>query len=242
MLLLCITGLPLIFHEEIDGILHEQGQGGGCAGGYAESRSGPHRGERARPRRQARVIHFLIWDSTTSPERVWLLSVGQVDRSRSDDQPPRAGRRPYGRSTSTPPISPGDFTYIMFKLHVDMFAGLPEKFFLGLMGILFCVAIVSGVVVYAPSMRKLRFGTYAARSRASGALARSAQSRRHRPRRCGRWWSASPASSTHGPIVIKVWQYGQLAEMTAAAATGRCRHEPSSVEAAGILRAASSRT
>ncbi|WP_204280146.1 PepSY domain-containing protein, partial [Raoultella ornithinolytica] len=56
----------------------------------------------------------------------------------------------------------GRFTYIMLKLHTDMFAGLPGKLFLGLMGILFCVAIISGIVVYAPSMRKLRFGAYRA--------------------------------------------------------------------------------
>jgi hypothetical protein len=43
-----------------------------------------------------------------------------------------------------------------------MFAGLPGKLFLGLMGILFIVAIISGIVVYAPSMRKLKFGTYRA--------------------------------------------------------------------------------
>ena len=60
----------------------------------------------------------------------------------------------------------GRFTYIMLKLHTDMFAGLPGKLFLGLMGILFCAAIVSGVVVYAPSMRKQKFGAYRASVRA----------------------------------------------------------------------------
>ncbi len=30
----------------------------------------------------------------------------------------------------------GTFTYIMYKLHVDLYAGLPGKLFLGLMG--FC--------------------------------------------------------------------------------------------------------
>ena len=45
------------------------------------------------------------------------------------------------------------------KLHTDMFAGLPGKLFLGFMGLLLLVAIVSGVVLYAPFMRKLDFGT-----------------------------------------------------------------------------------
>jgi uncharacterized iron-regulated membrane protein len=48
---------------------------------------------------------------------------------------------------------------VMFHLHVDLFAGLWGKLFLGFMGLLLIVAIVSGVVLYAPFMRKLDFGT-----------------------------------------------------------------------------------
>jgi uncharacterized iron-regulated membrane protein len=109
----------------------------------------------------------------------------------------------------------GRFTYIMFKLHVDLFAGLPGKLFLGLMGILFCVAIISGIVVYAPSMRKMDFGAY----------------RRNRPR-IVRWldihnlagillvmWTLvvgfTGVINTWADLVLKAWQYGQLAEMTA---------------------------
>ncbi len=40
----------------------------------------------------------------------------------------------------------------------DLFAGLPGKLFLGFMGLLLLVAIVTGVVLYAPFMRKLAFG------------------------------------------------------------------------------------
>jgi uncharacterized iron-regulated membrane protein len=51
------------------------------------------------------------------------------------------------------------FMGIMLALHVDLFAGLPGELFLGFMGLLFCVAIVSGVVLYGPFMKKLEFGT-----------------------------------------------------------------------------------
>src|SRR3546814_8556451 len=40
-----------------------------------------------------------------------------------------------------------------------MLAGLPGKLFLGVMGVLFAIAIVSGVVLYRPFMAKLAFGT-----------------------------------------------------------------------------------
>jgi uncharacterized iron-regulated membrane protein len=40
-----------------------------------------------------------------------------------------------------------------------MFLGLPGMLFLGAMGVLFAAALVSGVVLYAPFMRKFEFGT-----------------------------------------------------------------------------------
>lgn len=51
------------------------------------------------------------------------------------------------------------FMHLMLRLHVDLFAGFPGKLFLGFMGLLLAVAIVSGLVLYAPFMRKLDFGT-----------------------------------------------------------------------------------
>jgi uncharacterized iron-regulated membrane protein len=47
---------------------------------------------------------------------------------------------------------------VLLRLHVDLFAGLPGTLFLGFMGLLFIAAIVSGVVLYGPFMRKLPFG------------------------------------------------------------------------------------
>ena len=63
-----------------------------------------------------------------------------------------------GDYLGTPPLHSG-FLWIMFKLHVDLFAGLAGKLFLGLMGVLLLVSLISGTVLYAPFMRKLAFGT-----------------------------------------------------------------------------------
>jgi uncharacterized iron-regulated membrane protein len=58
------------------------------------------------------------------------------------------------------------FMDVMLHLHVDLFADLPGELFLGLMGLLFTVAVVSGVVLYGPYMKKIEFGTVrVARSR-----------------------------------------------------------------------------
>jgi len=48
---------------------------------------------------------------------------------------------------------------IMFRLHSDLYARLPGQLFLGLMAFLFVVAIVSGLLLYNPYMKKLDFGT-----------------------------------------------------------------------------------
>ena len=55
--------------------------------------------------------------------------------------------------------SDGGVMHFLLQLHTDMFLGLPGMLFLALIGILFTAALVSGVVLYAPFMRKLDFGT-----------------------------------------------------------------------------------
>ncbi len=211
MLMLCITGLPLIFHEEIDELLHEQVKA-------AEVPAGTPKADLDRvvangmAREPGQVVHFLIWDP--HEENSLLLSVGKsLDVDPSTNRFVRVDAHTAAYLDS--PDVTGRFTYIMFKLHADMFAGLPGKLFLGLMGILFCVAIVSGIVVYAPSMRKLAFGTY-----------------RGDRSRVVRWldvhnlagivlvlWALvvgfTGVINTWADLVIKIWQYGQLAEMTA---------------------------
>jgi uncharacterized iron-regulated membrane protein len=57
------------------------------------------------------------------------------------------------------PSANGGFMMVMLRLHVDMYAGLPGKLLLAFMGLMFILAIVSGTVLYAPFMRKLKFAT-----------------------------------------------------------------------------------
>jgi uncharacterized iron-regulated membrane protein len=211
MLMLCITGLPLIFHEEIDDLLHSQVKATEVPPGtpYADL---DRLLANALAKETGQVPHFLIWDR--DDPNAMLLSVGPSITS--DPTKNRLVRMDaHTAAYLDAPDVTGRFTYIMLKLHTDMFAGLPGKLFLGLMGILFCVAIISGIVVYAPSMRKLDFGTYRSR----------------RPR-IVRWldvhnlagillvvWTLvvgfTGVINTWADLVLKMWQYGQLAEMTA---------------------------
>jgi len=166
LLMLCITGLPLIFKHEIDHLLHEEAE-------PAEVPAGTPKAKLDRvvaaglAKHPDRVAQFVIWDR--DHPNVVMLSVGKTyDSDPSKNDIVRVDAH-TGQYLDTPDFRT-QLTYILYRLHVDLFADLPGKLFLGLMGLLFVVAIVSGLVVYAPSMRKLEFGTV----------------RSHRPRRV-RW-------------------------------------------------------
>jgi len=228
MLMLCVTGLPLIFHHEIDDLLHEEVKAAEVPAGtpYANLDEVVKNGLSKDP---GHVAHFLIWDN--DDPNTMMVSIGKtLDASPAKNRLVRLDA--HSAAYLDAPDVTGRFTYIMLKLHTDMFADLPGKLFLGFMGILFCVAIISGIVVYAPSMRKLKFGAY----------------RRDRPR-VVRWLDIHNLSgivlvmwmlvvgftgviNTWADLVIKVWQFGQLAEMTAQYKDKPLPAHPSSIDAA----------
>jgi uncharacterized iron-regulated membrane protein len=211
MLLLCITGLPLIFHHEIDELLHSEVKPAEVAPGTPLADLDKLLAN-ALANAPLKAPHFLIWDR--DDPNAMFVSVGESITSDPTNNRFVRMDSHTGAYLDAPDVT-GRFTYIMLKLHTDMFAGLPGKLFLGLMGILFCVAVISGIVVYAPSMRKLDFGTY-----------------RNRRPRIVRWldihnlagillvmWTLvvgfTGVINTWADLVLKMWQYGQLAEMTA---------------------------
>jgi len=153
LLLLCITGLPLIFWHEIDEL----------TGAHVDAREMPAGTpnlpldvlvQKALARQPGHVPLYLSFDDeqptayvTTGP-----TPTAEADEMVFDQYDLRTGE-------VLPKQPEGGFMDIMFRLHVDMFMGLPGMLFLGFMGLLFFVAIVSGVVLYAPFMKKLDFGT-----------------------------------------------------------------------------------
>ncbi|WP_245269973.1 hypothetical protein [Nitrobacter hamburgensis] len=77
------------------------------------------------------VPHFLIWDR--DDPNAMLVSVGKtIDANPADNRIVRVDNH-TGAYLDAPT---GRFIYIMLKLHTDMFADLPGKLFLGLMGTL----------------------------------------------------------------------------------------------------------
>jgi uncharacterized iron-regulated membrane protein len=155
LLMLCITGLPLIFHEEIEHLV-----------GVVEAPPMPENtpnisldkvAEAARKQRPQDVIRFMFWEQDEHPN-VTLVSMAKTMDASPDDSNIVLIDTRTAKVLDAPPPDRG-FMYVMLKLHVDMFAGMPGMLFLGFMGLLFVAAIVSGIVLYHPFMRRLDFGT-----------------------------------------------------------------------------------
>lgn len=205
MLLLCLTGLPLIFHHEIGHLLGTEVEAPEMAKGT------PHVSldrilDVAKSKHPDRVVQFSSPDEDNSD--IWFVTLTPTPDPTDDFRSVALDAR-TGGVLAQPRFDEG-FMWIMFKLHVDLFAGLAGKLFLGFMGLLLLVAIVSGVVLYAPFMRKLDFG----------------EVRRDRSKRV-KWldlhnllgvvtltWAfvvgATGMINTWADLLIKYWQYDQL--------------------------------
>ncbi|WP_315123306.1 PepSY domain-containing protein [Comamonas antarctica] len=211
MLLLCLTGLPLIFHHEIGHLLGTEVE-------VPEMPAGtPHASldqvlDVARAQYPERIVQFVSKSDET--DDIWYVTMTPTPANTDDFRTVVVDARSAELLPLQPRFDEG-FMWIMFKLHVDLFAGLPGKLFLGFMGLLLLVAIVSGVVLYAPFMRKLDFGTV----------------RRERTARV-KWldlhnllgivtlvWlfvvGATGMINTWADLVIKYWQHDQLSSVLA---------------------------
>ena len=160
LLLLCLTGLPLIFMQEI-GDLTERPPA------YAVVPEGTPALSLDRLVAQAKhifpdqVITSIFIDDDEPQIYVWMApSFAAVDRDpavehfvRLDTHDGRVleQQKPPGQADT------GVMT-VMLRLHTDLFAGLPGELFLGAVALLFVTAIVSGLALYAPFTRRLAFG------------------------------------------------------------------------------------
>jgi uncharacterized iron-regulated membrane protein len=156
LLLLCITGLPLIFWHEIEHLTGDEVEAPAMPAGTPQASMDAVTAA-AVAAKPGHVVRYLFWDAEDHPNVTFVGIVPSVDASDEDVRYHPVDSR-TGKVLDEPE-EPGGFMYVMYKLHVDLFAGLPGTLFLGVMGLLFVAATVSGVVLYAPFMRRLSFGT-----------------------------------------------------------------------------------
>jgi uncharacterized iron-regulated membrane protein len=168
LLLICVTGLPLVFRDEIgDWLDHDPAYASVTDGAPMVSLDSV--AATARAMYPGQVIGNIFIDDDEPKIMVSMApswSAYAADRSSWHWIKFDARTGKVLRNSKSFDGDGGRFLDIMLSLHQDLFAGLPGELFMGLMALLFVSAIVSGVVVYAPFMRRLDFGTVrSARSR-----------------------------------------------------------------------------
>ncbi len=153
LLMLCLTGLPLIFHDEIDHLIDGERVLAEVAPGTPWKTLDDVLAVALAARPGEKPL-FLSFD--TDQPVVNVTTGPTVDATVA-----QMHFQSYDRRTAEPVLTASDsgVMHFILQLHTDMFLGLPGELFLGFMGLLFFAAVVSGVVVYTPFMRKLRFGT-----------------------------------------------------------------------------------
>ncbi|MFG6440289.1 PepSY-associated TM helix domain-containing protein [Roseateles sp. LKC17W] len=210
MLLLCLTGLPLIFHHEIGHLLGTEIEAPTLPAAQDRLRaSADDVMAAARAKYPDRIVQFM--GKSDDDDRLWWSTLTPTPAPTEDYKSVMVDGR-TAQVVGEYKVGEG-FMDLMFRLHVDLFAGLPGKLFLGFMGLLLLVALVSGVVLYAPFMRKLDFGTV-----------------RHERSARTRWldlhnligivtlvWcfvvGATGMINTWADLLIKYWQYEHVGEL-----------------------------
>ena len=155
LLMLCITGLPLIFHDEIDAFAGDDHEA--ILTGTPSAEGGlplDEMLERALAQRPGEVPLFMAF-SPDSP--LLTVTTGPTADAAGGDMTLLFLDRSDGEALG--PAPSGGFMDFILALHTDLFLGLPGMLFLGVMGALFVLALLSGIVLYAPFMRRLPFGT-----------------------------------------------------------------------------------
>src|SRR5690554_129174 len=160
LLMLCLTGLPLIFHEEIEHWLDPHPELEAVAPGTPAPSLESLVRQALSSRPAGDVVPFLFFPQD-EPDAVVIGTASTLNPPPDGDWPGlhfHQFDQRNGQLLGQEPPARG-FMYFMLRLHVDMFLHLPGTLFLGAMGLLLIVAVVSGVVVYTPFMRKLDFAT-----------------------------------------------------------------------------------
>lgn len=214
LLLLCATGLPLIFHDEIDRAL---GYGVTAESAAARPLSTDAIVAEVLARHPGGHVQFVLWDLDTPG--VVALAVGRAANS-----PPGENQAVYVDAASGKVLSEGALDRgpmgAIRKLHAELFLGPAGGLALGIVALLFLAALVSGVVVYTPFARREAFGVV----RATSSRIRWLDLHNLVGMATLGWALAVGATgliNSWGGIAVQVWQAQELSHMAAAAPLGR---------------------
>jgi uncharacterized iron-regulated membrane protein len=157
LLILCFTGLPLIFQDEITDWLSNEPPGQVMPQGTAIANL-DQMVVIARQHYPQEIVSYVFMDETHRQVQVNMLPAYGASPSLSHSL--KLDMHTGALLKDAPPKRvENKFINLMLDMHEDLFLGLSGALFLALMGVLFVISIISGAVLYGPFMQKLDFGT-----------------------------------------------------------------------------------
>ncbi len=155
LLMACLTGLPLVFHDEIGDYLSPYSEPASVAANAPTANVDQLIAE-TQAKYPALHPYSVYWDDDAPRVFVYM----------SPSEKPKPGEIRtviYDLHTgSVLGVPNGKMTFLGFclRLHEALFLGLPGELVMATMALSFVISLVSGVLVYGPFMRRLTFGTY----------------------------------------------------------------------------------
>ena len=236
VLMACFTGLPLVFSEEIDHL--ERWLAGEASPPDPDAIPTLSIDTLAATARQERPdAHVqLLWREPSDPGIVGFAMGETVETPVADGEFLRIDEK-TGQSRSAERIDDG-LMGMLFLLHTELYAGQIGTLFLGVMAALFMMAIVSGIVLYAPFMRHRAFAVI----RVEKGRARWLDLHNALGIVLGTWTfvvSATGMINTWGNPMIQYWLLNDMQQMVAhdTAGAGEPKATLASVQAAIDLAA-----
>ncbi len=149
----CLTGLPLIFHHELESLFAEEDDGVSGKSQVLNFDGLLASAEAANP---GMVVQMVLRQQTDP--NVTIVGLGRtIDAPLEESLLTRVSNFD-GRVLDAGSAYDG-LLGTLTQIHVELLAGQMGMFFLGLMTILLLLAIISGVVLYAPFMGNRSFAT-----------------------------------------------------------------------------------
>jgi uncharacterized iron-regulated membrane protein len=152
LLMLSLTGFPLIFEHQIDE--WTQGKVIASVNANEETRLSLDSVMAIALKRYPDKQGMFV-SQERDDDRIWYVTLAPTPRSEKGIVQLAIDAR-NGEVLAQPDLYGGVMNFIE-TLHTDMFLGFYGMFFLGLMGILLIIALVSGVFIYAPHAKNAGF-------------------------------------------------------------------------------------
>jgi uncharacterized iron-regulated membrane protein len=158
LLISCVTGLPLIFSDEIEALQAAPARVRGAALQVAPDDLDAMV-QAAASRYPQEMVRFVFFDADDNRIKVVLGPADSADRSH--DHPLTFDAHSGALVDEPLPVALRSLgsMQVLNRLHTDLFYGLCGAMLLAAAGLAFLIATISGVVLYAPYMKKLSFGT-----------------------------------------------------------------------------------